>query len=128
MPDSVPADDRYDGLPETWSQSARDTYVQVEDDLDEPDAGTLAVLFEACALIARADELDALVAVDGMMIDGYRSRVLHPAISEARLARQSAMTHLRAVGVAPGQTTASSAGSALAAKRWRGQTSGRRGA
>lgn len=116
--------DRFVGLPESWSESARETYVQVEESLDKPEPATLAVLFEACALIARADVLDALVDEEGLMIDGYRSRVLHPAISEARLARQSAMTHLRALGVAPGQSSSSSAGAALASKRWHGRTPG----
>jgi len=92
----------------------------------DADPATLAVLFEACALIARADDLDALVDADGMMIDGYRSKVLHPAISEARLARQAAMTHLRALGVAPGQSSSSSAGAALASKRWHSSTSRRK--
>jgi hypothetical protein len=127
MTDPTPTPDgRFAGLPQSWSESARETYVQVEESHPDADPATLAVLFEACALIARADDLDALVETDGMMIDGYRSKVLHPAIPEARLARQSAMTHLRALGVAPGQSPASSAGAALASKRWHSSTSRRK--
>jgi hypothetical protein len=127
MTDPTPTrDPRFEGLPTGWSENACETYCQIEESMKDPEAATLSVLFEACALIARADDLDALVADEGMMIDGYRSRVLHPAISEARLARQSAMTHLRALGVAPGQSSSSSAGAALASKRWHSSTSRRK--
>lgn len=131
MPEPVPepeeTPDRFEGLPESWSESARETYVQVEEDLQDPDAATLAALFEACSLIARADALAEVVERDGYMIDGYRSRVIHPAIAEERHARTEAMKTLRALGVAPGQSGASQAGAALVRKRYgRGGTPGRR--
>lgn len=131
MPESVPdpdvSPDRFEGLPESWSGSARETYVQVEEGLQEPCAATLALLFEACALIARADALAEVVERDGFMVDGYRSKVIHPAIPEERHARTAAMKTLQALGVAPGQSGASAAGAALVRKRWgAGGTPGRR--
>ncbi|GAA1431371.1 hypothetical protein GCM10009616_18310 [Microlunatus lacustris] len=117
---------RYDGLPPTWSSSAKETYAQVEEDNPELTSAALSTLFEACNLLSLADAMEAQLAVDGLMIDGSRSRVANPLIAEIRHARIGAMNGLRALGIAPGQTPASAAGSALAMKRHHGRTPGRR--
>jgi hypothetical protein len=120
-------DDRYEGLPESWSDSAKETYVQVEEYLDEPDPATLAALYEACALLARADALADAIDEDGFMIEGSRSRVVNPCIPEERHARTAAMGLLKSLGSAPGQSSTSQAGAALVAKRWQKRgTPGRR--
>ncbi|WP_432477191.1 hypothetical protein [Nocardioides sp. GXQ0305] len=118
-------ENRYEGLPESWSDSARETYVQVEEDLGD-DAATLAALYEACALLARADALAEAVDEEGFIVDGSRSRVVNPLIPEERHARTAAMGLLKSLGRAPGQSGASAAGAALVSKRWQGRTPGRR--
>jgi hypothetical protein len=118
--------DRYEGLPETWSEGARETFAQVAESFDL-DTSAEATLFHACALESQADHLDAQVLADGRMIPGSSGQlVLHPAISEARLTRVAAVAALRALGIAAGQSASSSAGARLAQKRWHGPSALRR--
>jgi hypothetical protein len=124
MPDPAHASDRYEGLPADWSESVAETYVQIEDERDL-DAASTAALFEACALLALADQMQAQVAADGLMVAGSAGQpVPNGLLTEIRLARSAAIGTLRALGVAPAQNAASAAGAALAAKRHHGRTPG----
>jgi hypothetical protein len=115
--------DRYEGLPETWSQTARETYVQVAEAHPGLGPHALATLYNACALEALADCCDAQVLADGPMVTGSRGQmVAHPLLAESRQARAAAVAALRALGLAAGQGRASAAGAALAGKRWDGRS------
>ena len=119
MTDTSP--DRYDGLPASWSDSAKETYVQIADDNAGLDAASLSTLYEACGLFSLADALAAQVEKDGYVVPGSNGQpTAHPLLSEVRLNRIQAMSALRALGIARNQSGASRAGAALVAKRWHG--------
>ncbi len=119
--------DRYDGLPEAWSLSARETYAAIAEDRPDLDAVQTSTLYEAAALIATADAMQAIVDAEGLTTTGSQSQlVAHPLLSEIRLSRVQAMAALKALGISA-PSSASAAGSALVAKRWaRRGTPGRR--
>lgn len=115
---------RYEGLPASWSESAAETYVQIAEE-HALDAAATSGLFEACQLLAQADAMAAQVEADGLMVTGSAGQpVPHGLLAEIRLCRVQAIAALRALGVARGQSPASQAGAALAAKRHHGRTAG----
>lgn len=117
--------DPYEGLPITWSDSAKETYIQVEREHPGMDAASAAALYEACNLLALADHMEERVNADGLMIPGSSGQMVpNGLLSEIRLARVQAITALKSFGVAPGQSGASRAGAALAMKRHHGRTPG----
>lgn len=119
------AEDRYDGLPEEWSDSAKETYAQIDEENPTLDATSRASLFEACALFALADALAKEVSADGYMVTGSAGQpAAHPLLAEIRLCRVQAMAALKALGIAQNQSAASKAGAALAMKRHHGRTPG----
>jgi hypothetical protein len=121
----APETDPYEGLPEAWSASAKETYVQIEREHPDLDSSSLATLYEACGLFALADALQARVDEDGYVVKGSQGQpTAHPLLSEVRLNRVQAMSSLRALGIARLQSAASAAGAALVAKRWQGRTPG----
>lgn len=123
------ADARYDGLPATWSDSAKETFAQVEEENPNLDAASLSTLYEACGLFALADALAEQVAKDGYMVPGSQGQpTAHPLLGEIRLCRVQAMAALKALGIAQNQSAASKAGAALAMKRHHGRTPGVRSA
>lgn len=114
-------DPRYDGLPDDWSASAKETYAQIEEEHPGLDAASLASLYEAVALFALADKLAAQVEDDGFTVAGSQGqKVAHPLLSEVRLNRVQALAALRALGLAKNQSGASAAAASLASKRWHG--------
>lgn len=116
---------RYDGLPAAWSDSAKETYAQIDEENPNLDAASQASLFEACSLFALADSLAAQVAADGYTVTGSAGQTAaHPLLAEIRLNRVQAMAALKALGIAQNQSSASKAGAALAAKRHHGRTPG----
>ncbi|MGO4230421.1 hypothetical protein AB4Y72_16355 [Arthrobacter sp. YAF34] len=124
-----PAEDRYDGLPASWSASAKETYVQISEENPGLDAASLSTLYEACSLFALADAMAETVAADGFMVPGSQGQpTAHPLLGEIRLCRVQAMAALKALGIAQNQSAASKAGAALAAKRHHGRTPGVRAA
>lgn len=117
--------DRYGGLPADWSDSAKETYLQIDEENPNLDAATRASLFEACALFALADDLAERVATDGYMVTGSAGQpAAHPLLAEIRLCRVQAMAALKALGIAQNQSATSKAGAALAMKRHHGRTPG----
>ncbi len=115
------APERFADLPAWWSASARETYAQIE---EEHALGPIeaATLFEACALLAFADDAEALVRRDGLTSVGSMGQpTAHPLVAEVRQFRREALAALRALGLARGQSSASAAGAALAAKRHTGR-------
>lgn len=120
-----PTANPYDGLPASWSESVRETYVNIESEHPNMDAATAASLWEACNLLALADSMEARVENDGLMIDGSSGQLVpHGLLTEIRQSRVQAIAALKSFGIAPNQTAASRAGAALAAKRHHGRTSG----
>lgn len=115
--------DRYAGLPNSWSESAKETFVQIEAEHASLDATSLSSVFEACGLLALADALAERVEADGPVVSGSQGQpVAHPLLSEIRLNRVQALGSLRALGLARSQSGASRAGAALVSKRWHGRT------
>ena len=118
--------DPYEGVPPTWSESSRATFAEITAENPYLDASSQATLYEASALLASADAMDARIEADGLVILGSRGQpVAHVLIGEARMARVQALAALRSLGLAKGQSTASAAGSALVSKRWHGARSSR---
>lgn len=121
MTPETPSADPYAGLPETWSDSARETYAQIDEESPNATAAQRSALFEAVSLIALADELEATLVENGHMTTGSKGQlVVNPAISEVRALRRDAFAILRTagVGVTKAATAASAAGAALVANRW----------
>lgn len=125
-----PAVDRYEGLPASWSLSAREAYVAIEESNANLTPAQLATLYEAAALLAQADACQLVIDADGLTITGSAGQTAaHPLLSEVRLSRVQAMAALKAIGLATHPVgSASAAGAALVSKRWqaRGATPGRR--
>lgn len=119
-----PPQDRYEGLPVHWSESAMETYCQIEEANPNLGPASTASLWECVALIALADACRVQVEKDGPMVQGARSMVAHPLIAEERHARAAALAGLRALGLDSAQSPASAAGASLAARRWHGRTPG----
>jgi hypothetical protein len=111
----------FDGLPDDWPETVLETYTQIEDDLRDADAATLAVLYEACTLLASADAYAEQVRSDGLMIQGYKTQVAHPLIAQERFARTAAIESLRKIANAHGSSGASRAAANLNRKRWHGR-------
>lgn len=116
--DSTP----YDALPGDWSDSARTTYIEVAEENPTASAAQLAALFEACAMIALADDLAATIPEHGLMTTGSTGQlVVNPAVAEVRALRRDAVTTLRTAGLTvppKAATSASTAGAQLAGSRW----------
>ncbi|QCU77258.1 hypothetical protein E7744_02765 [Citricoccus sp. SGAir0253] len=111
--------DPYADLPESWSQSARDLYVNVDAENPAMSSAAEGALWEACTLISSADAMSAEVDRVGLMTTGYKGQpVANPLIAEARQARAAAIAALKSFGVGLNQSGASRAGAALASKRW----------
>lgn len=116
------------GLPQTWSDSAKETHLQIESEHPNIDAASASALYEACNLLALADHMEERVNADGIMISGSSGQMVpNGLLSEIRLARVQAITALKSFGVAPSQSGASKAGAALVMKRHHGGTPGVRG-
>lgn len=106
-----------DGLPSSWSPSARETYLQISEAHPTLPPAALVVLFESCSLLALADRMEAQVDVEGLMVEGSKSTIRHPLLPEIRANRTSALAAIRGLGL--GQTgTGTAAGAALASRRW----------
>jgi hypothetical protein len=109
-----------DGLPSSWSESARETYAQIAAAQDPLDVATAASLYEACALLASADAMQERVDSDGLMVAGSRGQlVAHPLIVLSTSARVQALAALRNLGLTRrAGSEASNAGRALVSKRY----------
>lgn len=112
--------DPYEGLPASWSASAKTTYVEIEADNPNLDAAGSTALYEACGLLASADIMQARVDADGLLVTGSKNQlVAHPLIAEIRLARVQALAALKALSLTrAGGSAASRAGASLAGARW----------
>ncbi|WP_396668130.1 hypothetical protein [Microbacterium sp. R86528] len=112
--------DRYAGLPD-WSDSTKETYCQIEDDNPRLTAAQRAALFEACSLLALADDLAATIPDVGLMTTGSQGQhIVNPAVAEIRALRRDAMAALRALDLSGVRdaTAASKAGASLVGARW----------
>jgi hypothetical protein len=117
--------DPFEGYPANWSDSAIATFAEIEAENPNLDAASLATLSEACNLLSAADIMQARIDADGVVVKGSVGQpAAHPLISEVRMARVQALAALRALGLGRGQSSASQAGAALAAKKWNGNTAG----
>src|SRR3954452_14026108 len=88
-----------DGLPTSWSLSARETYLQISDAHPNLSPAALVVLFEACSLLALADRMEAQVELDGLMVEGSKSTIANPLLGEIRQSRVAALAALRSLGL-----------------------------
>jgi hypothetical protein len=113
------------GLPDSWSESVKATYSEIESDNPGLDAASLAALYEACELFAVADTMQRRVDTDGLLVTGSQGQlVAHPLIAEVRQSRSKGLDALTRLGLARNQSNASRAGAALASKRHHGSTPG----
>lgn len=109
-------------FPESWSASVRATYAEITDEYPNLDSASLAGLYEACQLLALAEEYADRVALDGPVAKGSQGQpVAHPLVAEVRAHRTAALSALRALGLGGRRASAQSAsgaGASLAAARW----------
>ncbi|RFA11980.1 hypothetical protein B7R21_11645 [Subtercola boreus] len=107
-------------LPPDWTDSARDVFLGGIDERPDLAGAELASLEHAAALTSSADRLDGVARDAGIVATGSTGQVvLHPAVTEARLARASASTILaRLVTPTAGPQTASQRGRAAARARY----------
>ncbi|MPZ61840.1 MAG: hypothetical protein GEU93_11200 [Propionibacteriales bacterium] len=109
---------RYEGLPEAWSLSAREVVVQVLEENPHLDAAGKSIVYEAAALVALADRCYEQVTKDGMMVPGSSGQLVeHPLIGHERQARSQAAAALKQF--VKGAGSATKAGQNLVASRWR---------
>ena len=102
----------------SWTASAKRTFREVTEAHPDLDKSTLSTLYGACDLMSEADEMQKRVDTDGLMVTGSQGQpVAHPLIAEVRQYRRAALDTIRQLGLA-GRSSASSAASALANKRW----------
>lgn len=121
-PESAPDTDALEGLdvPDGLSPDAVDLIADVVESR-ELDAVEFQSLLQAARLVSLADRCEAEVT-DVVSVGSQGQPVAHPLIGEARSCRVAALAALRALGLAPGQSSASAAGAALVAQRWSGRS------
>ena len=101
-----------------WSSSAKRTFRDITSAHPSLDKAKLSGLYAACDLFSAADDLQAQIDTDGLMVKGSMGQmVAHPLIAEVRQYRKAALDSLRSLGL-DGRSASSAAGSALANKRW----------
>ncbi|MGW0504140.1 hypothetical protein [Micromonospora sp. NPDC003241] len=108
--------------PAGLSADALDLFEDVTDEQgDRLTASQFASLVQACRLVTLADRAEAEIG-DRWIIDGYRGQpIANPLISDARMARASAVQALKSAGFDRRAGSASAAGAALVGHRWRGR-------
>jgi hypothetical protein len=85
---------------------------------DKLTASQFASLIQACRLITIADRAEAAIG-DQWVIAGYRGQqIANPLISDARMARASAVQALKSAGIDSRAGSASAAGAALVRHRY----------
>lgn len=109
-----------EGLPESWTPEARDTWAAITEQRPDMGAAELSALSQACSMESAADRLDAVAQAAGYMSLGASGQpVIHPAVQEARLARTAAAAIFnRLVPVSSSSGVASARRAASA--RWSG--------
>ena len=108
-------------LPETWSASAKTTYIRIRETRDDFDPASLASLFEACEMLATADTMQLRVDADGLLIPGSQGQlVAHPLIDKVLRARAQHLAALKGLvpPAAKSGSAASRAGTALVNARY----------
>ncbi|MGW4154108.1 hypothetical protein ACWEDF_13255 [Micromonospora chersina] len=106
--------------PDNLSADALDLFADVtEEHGDRLTASQFHSLIQACRLVSLADRAEEAIG-DQWVIAGYRGQMIaNPLISDARMARASAVQALKAAGLdARGGMSASRAGAALVAARY----------
>jgi hypothetical protein len=110
--DQIPA-------PANLSPDAVDLFEDVTSEQgDKLTASQFASLIQACRLITIADRAEAAIG-DQWVIAGYRGQqIANPLISDARMARASAVQALKSAGIDSRGGSASAAGAALVRHRY----------
>lgn len=112
---------RYEGLPEHWSDSTKELHALYLENNPEPSAVDAETIFQICDLLAEAEANAAQVGADGRMVKGKDGvMVKHPLIPEIRLAKSTALAALAKLSAAEESASAnpSAAGRAMARQRW----------
>lgn len=111
-------DDGASELPDTWTQGARDTFAAVLEERPDASSAELASLYHAASLESAAERLDAVAQAAGFVSTGSTGQVVvHPAVTEARLARTAAASIL--ARLVPHDASPRAAGARKAARaRW----------
>ncbi|MBH0098680.1 hypothetical protein I6E68_05935 [Salinibacterium sp. NSLL150] len=108
-------------LPASWTPGARDVFAGVLQQRPDLAGAELSSLEQAAALHSMADQLEEAAVAEGLLATGSAGqRIVHPGVTEARLARTSAAAILaRLVPINHGGAmTASARGRDAARKRW----------
>lgn len=107
-------------LPADWTQGARDTFTAVLDERPDLSSAEAGSLWQACSLESAADRLDAVALEAGMTTTGSTGQVVvHPAVTESRLARTAAAAILGRL-VPPSSSPRSAGARRAAHARWSG--------
>lgn len=106
-------------LPDHWSADARDTFEEVLEARPDLGGSELAALHHACELESAADALAIIARDAGMVATGSQGQtVLHPAVSESRMARVAAAGILHRLIGPRAAANASQRGTKAARARW----------
>ena len=101
-----------------WSTGAKRAFREVLEANPGIDKARLTALYGACDLLSLADEMEDRVKADGYVAAGSQGQpVAHPLIAEVRQFRRGGLDTIRALDLSS-RSGASSAGAALAGKRW----------
>lgn len=107
-----------------WSASAKRTFREVTEAHPELEKSTLSALYGACDLLSEADAMQKVIDEEGRVVKGSMGQpVAHPLVAEVRQYRKAALDAIKALGLG-GRSSASSAASALANKRWNSRPPG----
>lgn len=107
-----------------WTASAKRAFRDVADANPTMEKAKLSALYSACDLLSEADKMQERVDADGLVVTGSQGQpVAHPLVAEIRQYRRAALETLKALAV-DGRGGSSSAGAALANKRWSSRPAG----
>jgi len=107
-------------VPPGLSDEARDLFLDVTEADPDLAADRFHALVQACRLVTLADRAEAALG-DEFTVAGYKGQPTpNGLLTEIRLSRSAAVAALKSAGLVAATSSASAAGSALAAKRWKG--------
>ena len=101
-----------------WSAASRRAFREVLEASPGLEKAKLTGLYGACDLLSQADAMQVVIDAEGYVVAGSQGQpVAHPLVAEVRQYRKQALDVIRSLELT-GRSAASSAGAALAGKRW----------
>jgi P27 family predicted phage terminase small subunit len=84
--------------PQHLRGEAADLWRRTLDEYEFTDAASLAILRQACETLARIREVQAVIAADGLTVEGSKGqRRPHPLLATEDMLRRSLLAHARSL-------------------------------